>query len=301
MNLLLRQETVTVCDFLQAGNIAPGLLLNVVNADAGFQQIVCRSGIQPDQIILQRDDVQLALLEVSKIDIRDFQLSACGRLDVFCDFRDLRIIKVQTGNDIIGLGEARLLLDADCSAVFVELNHTERTGVVHIIAEHNCAVLLRSGSGEFFVQCRGIENVVTEHQTALLSGNEVLCNQQRVRDAARNLLHGIADGNAKGAAVTQQLFKGFLLVRRDDNHNIVHAGLHQNCKRIIDQRLVVNRKQRLAYRERHWIQARAFARCKNNSLHILFTSSLHRNTVNISNKIIRESDIYVNILRKYPG
>ena len=64
---------------------------------------------------------------------------------------------------------------------------------------------------------------------------------------------------AELTSITEQRAEGIRFVRWHDHHDIGNARLHENCKRVVNHGLVVNRQQRLAHRFCHRVKARAFA------------------------------------------
>src|SRR3546814_16520266 len=72
-----------------------------------------------------------------------------------------------------------------------------------------------------------------------------------LRQALGLRLLGKAEVDAPLAAVAQQVAEQMLLVRRGDNEDVADARHHQHRQRVIDQRFIVDRQERLAPRQEH--------------------------------------------------
>ena len=258
----------------QAGDVSAGLVLHALDLLRGIQQVFRRACVQPDKVAVELDHMQLAAAQVFQIDVRDLELAARRGLEVVRDLHHVIVIEIQAGDDIIRLGVARLFLDRDRAALLIELDHTERPRVVHIVAEHTRAPAQRKRLVQIAFKIRRIEDVVAQHEAHVVRADELLADQQRVCDAARHILHLVGDVDAEAAARAEQTVKRAFFSGRDDDQDITDARLHQNRKRIVDHWLVVYRQQRLAHRPGHGIKARALARSKNDSFHGVVPLSL---------------------------
>jgi hypothetical protein len=71
--------------------------------------------------------------------------------------------------------------------------------------------------------------------------NELLADEESLRETARLGLHAIANLDAQLSAVAQQAAELCFVARRGDDQDLPDAGQHQHRKRVIDHRLVVHR------------------------------------------------------------
>ena len=104
-----------------------------------------------------------------------------------------------------------------------------------------------------------MEDVIAQHKAYRVVSHELAADEQCVRNTTRDRLFCIANTDAELASVAEQRTECVCFVRRNDYHDIGNARLHENCKRVINHGLVVNREQRLAHRFCHRVKARAFA------------------------------------------
>ena len=93
-----------------------------------------------------------------------------------------------------------------------------------------------------------------------------------LREPFRLRLDGVTEGNAPLRARAEQPLEGGQIVGRGDDENLAHAGEHQRAQRIIDHRLVVDRKQLLRGHERHGMKPRAASPGENDAAHEKFLS-----------------------------
>ena len=153
----------------------------------------------------------------------------------------------------------RLLFNRNSPSIFVKLYHAEWPRIFNPVAEHRCTVLLLCALTQNLRQRVAVEDVIAEHKAYRVVSHELAADEQCVRNTTRDRLFCIADMNAELTSITEQRAEGICFVRRNDYHDIGNARLHENCKRVINHGLVVNRKQRLAHRFCHRVKARAFA------------------------------------------
>src|SRR3546814_6651384 len=72
---------------------------------------------------------------------------------------------------------------------------------------------------------------------------------------ARLRLNGVMQRHAPLAAVAKQALEAGLVLRGGDDQNLANPRQHQDGKRIIDHRLVVDRHQLLRHRKRQRMKA----------------------------------------------
>src|SRR6185295_5888540 len=85
--------------------------------------------------------------------------------------------------------------------------------------------------------------------------------------AGRRGLRGVREGYAPSSTVSEQALKMREVVGRRYDEHIADASQHQRRDRIVNQRLVVDRRQLLGDGARDRIKARAKAAGENDSLH----------------------------------
>lgn len=99
-----------------------------------------------------------------------------------------------------------------------------------------------------------IEQVVTKGQANGLPIDELLSNQEGLRQFLRLRLFLIGDIETSLKTISQKLLKGGKIPRCRDQQDVLHSSQHQDCKRIIDHWLVVDWNELLAHRMGHWEQ-----------------------------------------------
>ena len=219
--------------------------------------------------------MELTTAHIFDVDVGDFQLAACGRLQIASDVHNAVIIEVQTGDNVVGFRITRLFLDGYRTAFVVKLDYAERTGVVHVVAEYAGAVRTLQRLVQIAAELRRIEDIVAQNEADVVVSDELRADQQGVRDAACDFLHLIGDVDAEAAARTEQTVERAFFSGRNDDQNIPDAGFEEHSEGIINHRFVVNGQQRLAHRARHGIKTRAFSRGKNNTFHVISSSFIN--------------------------
>ena len=74
-----------------------------------------------------------------------------------------------------------------------------------------------------------IENIISKHEGAGTATDEVLAQQKRLRDSLWPLLYLIVKANAILAAITQQHFKLWSVVRRRNDKDVSDARQHEGA------------------------------------------------------------------------
>ncbi|MNN25294.1 hypothetical protein D3C81_1387640 [compost metagenome] len=224
------------------------------------------AGIQPRIATTQRFQMQVALAQVTLVEIGDLQLATRRRLQVGGVVAGMAVVEVQTGDRIVGARLLRLLDQVDHLAGGVELGHAVALRVIDPVTEDGRAGVALVGVAQHFAQAVAVEDIVAQHQAARLAADELLADQVGLRQPVRARLHGVLDVHAPLRAVAQQALEQRLLVRRVDDQHVADAGQHQHAERVIDHRLVVHRQQLLADALRDRIQARTRATCEDDAL-----------------------------------
>ena len=149
------------------------------------------------------------------------------------------------------------LLDDGGRPVFaVELDDAVPLRIGDVIGEDD----RRLGDGrrlQPFAQLGAEEDVVTEHEGDPLSGDELLADDERLRETLGAGLLGIDEATAPPGAVAEHALETRQVLGSADHEDLADAGRHQRRERVVDHRLVVDGKQLLPDRRRHGSQARA--------------------------------------------
>ena len=109
-----------------------------------------------------------------------------------------------------------------------------------MIGEHGCAALARRRAPKLLAQARAVKDVVAEHQHRRTAGDELLADDESLRQPVGLGLRGVFDPDAPFRAVAEQAAEHRQVVRRRDDEDVADPGQHDDRQRIVDHRLVVD-------------------------------------------------------------
>ena len=112
-----------------------------------------------------------------------------------------------------------------------------------------------------------IKNVVPQHQTYAVVTDELLADEECLRQAIGTRLLGIGEPHTVITAVPQQSAEHGQVHRSGDYQDIPNTGQHEYRYRIIDHGFVVNRQKLFAYPFGNRVQPRTAPSRQNNSFH----------------------------------
>lgn len=188
-----RDPAVLPGDLLGHGH---GQVLGVLHGADELRRLVQAlhgAGVQPRVAAAQGDDGQRPLLQVHLVERGDLQLAARGRLHPMRLGGHVARVEVQAGDGVGALGLGGLLLDGDGPPPRIELHDAEALGVVHVVAEDRGPPRLGvlDGARQVAGQAVSVEDVVTQHERARLTVNELLADGEGLRQAVRRGLLGV--------------------------------------------------------------------------------------------------------------
>ena len=255
-----RDPAVMVGDALQAGDLKTLAFLDDLHEDRGFGQRVVRARVQPREAALERLHLQLAALQERLVDARDLKLPARRGPDTLRDIHDLVRVEVQAHHCVVRLRVCGFLLDRKAVTHRIELRHAVTLGIVDPVAEdRGLAILL--GCADCLAkktrEARAVEDIVPQNQTHGVVADEVRADKECLCKTVRGRLLGIRDTNTVVGAVAQKTSETRKVIRCRDNHDIADTRKKQSRERVVDHRLIINRKQLLADTFRDRIQAAA--------------------------------------------
>ena len=175
------------------------------------------------------------------------------------------------------LRHRRLLLDRHGFLVLIEFHYAVAFRIVDVIAEHArtfTALGHAYGLAQRVAQTIAVEDVVTKHKRARLSGDELFAEDERLCQTVGAGLHLVGEVHAIMRSVTEQTFEVRQVLRRGDDQNVTDTRQHQHRQRIIDHRLVVDGEQLLRRDRRQRVQTGTRTASQNNALH-QFVPFLH--------------------------
>ena len=91
--------TLTVRDLLDRGDLRARRLLDDADELARVEELVNGAGTEPGKALGQRGGVELLVVKVHLVEIRDLKLAARGRLELLGVLDDLVIVDVKTSGD----------------------------------------------------------------------------------------------------------------------------------------------------------------------------------------------------------
>ncbi len=263
---------VAVGDLFQAGDLEALALLDGLYVDRGVGQGVVGAGVEPGEAAAEGLDPEFAVGQEPLVDARDLQFAAGGGLDALSYLHDLVGVEVDARDGVVALRLGRLLLDAEAVAVFVKLGHAVALRVADPVAEDGGlgGVILRLAEGSgFFASLRmtrnvpvtggvchrfakqvgeahTVEDVVAEDQAGAVVADEVLSDEEGLRQAVRRGLLGVGEADAVVRAVAQQPFKSGQVLRGADDQDVPDARQHQRADGVVHHRLVIDGQQLFA-------------------------------------------------------
>src|SRR5690606_19868627 len=102
---------------------------------------------------------------------------------------------------------------------------------------------------------------------------ELTAQDESLRQTIGTWLHAVGKIHAPPATIAEQLLKPRCILRSTDDQHVAHASQHQRGQRIVDHRLVIDRQQLLADRERGRVQTCTGTAGEDDSLAIHWFSS----------------------------
>jgi len=150
---------------------------------------------------------------------------------------------------LLSPGALGLLLDANHTALGIELHYAKRAGVLYGITEHDGPSLVLDpplGSQDDLGEGLSVEHVVAENQRAGLARQEVAADGEGLGKTTRLFLHCVFQAHSKVRPVAKKLAKGGHVSRGRDDQHLAYAGEHEYRKGIVNQRLIVYGQQLLA-------------------------------------------------------
>ncbi|MNP36807.1 hypothetical protein D3C76_1302230 [compost metagenome] len=168
------------------------------------------------------------MVEVGTIDVSNFQLAPFGRLDVFCNFNNLVVKKVQSSHRIAGFRIERFFFNTEGTARSIKLNHTEALRIGNVISENCSSVGLSTSRTKLVRKMLTIKNVIAQDQAAGILADKFLTDDERLCKTIRARLLGVCELDAIQAAITQQLAEKRQVFRSGNDQNFPYAGQHQH-------------------------------------------------------------------------
>ena len=231
-----------------------------------------RARVEPRKTPLQGLHLQLPVAEERLVHRGDFQLAACRRFYRLGHPDHFVGVEIESYDRVVGFRMRGLLLDREAVARRVELRDAVPLGVLDAVSEDGRLGLLLGVPHRFAEhprESRSVEDVVTQHQAHRVVADELLADQERLRQSVGRGLLGIGEPHAVIRTVAQQAAERRQVGWCRDDEYVPDAGEHQRRQRVIDHRFVVDREQLFADPLGYRIEARSRASRQDNAFHIV--------------------------------
>ena len=159
--------------------------------------------------------------------------------------------------------------------VGVLLPHAVPLRIAHRVAEEHAAVDVGHRPLQRLGEALAVEDVVAENEGHRIVTDVVGADDERLGQAVRRGLFGVADLQAPLAAVTEQPLEAGVVLRGGDHQDVPDAGEHEHRQRVVDHRFVEHRQQLLGHRTSDRMQTRTGAACQDDPLHRLRATHSH--------------------------
>lgn len=267
LELIDAHPAVPPGDFLKAGDFEALVVFDRPDELRGFEKGFVSAGIQPGVAAAEDFDVEFAAFEVGAVDARDFQFAAGGGFDLFGDWNHIRVVEVESGDGEVRPWLRGLLLNGDGSAFAIELDDAEAVGIVDFIAEHGGSCFPVGGGLEFRREALAVENVVSEDKGAALARDEFLADDKCLGKTIGTGLFRIGDRGSKARSIAQQAAVEGEVVRCGNQEDFADSGQHEDGKRVVDHRFVIDRQQLLADGHGNRVETGAGAASEEDAFH----------------------------------
>ena len=215
------------------------------------------AGVEPGIATPQRHDGEGAVLEIHLVERGDLELSPGGGPHLRSQVADAGVVEVEACHGIGALRMLRLLLDGYGIEILVELDDAEALGVVHMVAEDRGSPFmlgtLRSPA-QVPREAVAVEDVVTQHESAGASIDELPADDEGLGKAVWGGLLGIGEAYPELGAISQQPLEVREVMGRRNDQDVAYACKHEGRERVVDHRLVVDRQELLARDARERIE-----------------------------------------------
>lgn len=275
MDLLSRDVAHAVGNLFEAGDLEALASLDGLDEGCGLQQGVVRAGVEPGIAAAHGLDMEVMAREVGLVDIGNLELTARRWLYRLRDRDDVLVVEIEARHGKIGLWLGRFLLEAHGLAPLVEFDDAVALGVADVVGKDRRAVRLRGRALHHDGEVGAVEDVVAQDERTALACEELLADQECLRESLRLRLYGVRDRDAPLRAVAEQALEVRIVRRRRDHEDVPDAREHQRRQRIVDHRLVIDRHELLRHRDCQRIKARARAASQDNSLSYHVNPSSH--------------------------
>src|ERR1700726_4547510 len=251
-------------------------MLDRGNVIGRFQQANLGAGIQPGHAATEQFHVKLLLFEIKQVEIGDLKFTTRRRTQRSAQIDDLIVVNIKARNGKVRFRLLGFFLQTYGPPVGVELHDTVTLRIAHLISENACSLL--NGQRVAVEIEFAVKNVVTEDQGNAGPGDKICADEKSFCDPIWFCLLSVMEIQSELGPVAQKITQHRQILWRGDDQDLAQTAEHESSQRIADHRLVVDRKQLLAYGRSERKQPGARAACEENRFFVhpltLYVSNL---------------------------
>src|SRR5262249_18596395 len=225
------------------------------------------AGIQPGIASAEVFNPQLAALEIPTVDVGDLQLPSSRRFQFLGDVQNAIVINIKAGHRVVRPGLLGFFYDAHRPVFGIYLQHPIALRILDVVVEARRSGFLWGRALHFFRQPVSVKNVVPENQGNVVGADELAADDEGLSQPLRPRLLRESELHSPLPTVPQQLLETGSVAGSRDDQNFSNPSQHQGADRVIDHRLVVNRKQLLAHHPGQRVESGSASAGQHNSLH----------------------------------
>jgi hypothetical protein len=232
------EEAHAPSHFLKTANFETLAVFNCRDEVGGFQKGIVGAGIEPGNAATEELHLQLAHLEVSAVDVGDFEFAAFAGFEVSADINDLVVVHIEAGNSVVGFGLGRFFFDGKNVLVGIEFHDAVTLGVGNPVAKDGSTAFVVHGGtegGEL-----AVEEIIAEDQGDRIVSDKGSANDEGLGDAFGAGLFGVGEIDAKAGAIAKEILKTGEILGSGDEEDIADAGKHEGGEGVVDHGLVIN-------------------------------------------------------------
>jgi len=271
MQLRILDPAFAPGDFFGAADFETLALFDGFDEAGGLEQGFMRAGVEPGGASAENVDAQCAFGEVAIVEIGDLEFAAGGGALLARVARGVAVVEIQSRHCVAGAGLRGFFFNGEDAALLIEFHHAIPFWIAHVVGEDGGAFAQCGCLAYYAFEIRSVEQIIAQDQTARSALQELLADDEGLRQSFRPGLLGVRELHAPLRSIPQQAAEQRQIVRRADDEHLPYARQHQRTQGIIDHRLVVNRQELFGYDERERVEACAGAACEDDAFHGVYT------------------------------
>ena len=252
-------------DFLQTRDLQTLAALDDADEFGGFHERFMRAGVEPSRATAELFDLEVAFLQIETVQVGNLEFAPGRGFQVAGKSHHSVIVEIKARHGEVRLRLGGLLLDREDASIGRELHHAVGCRLRNMVTKNRGPRATRISRLDGLNEVLPVENIVAQHKGGWSIAHKVRSDVERLCKPLRTRLGGVAQRNAKLAAITEQALEERQILRRGNQQNLSDARQHEHRQRIVNHRLVIHRHELLAHRDGEWIQPRARASGENDA------------------------------------